>query len=773
MAVAFVSSVMSALTTQSNAETSIQKSFSCVLCAQRKVKCDRSPGGCANCTKARVPCMYKAPPPPRRRKKGERDIDTVARLRIYEEALRQLGIDPAELARQGPSTATSIPKHATGDNGFPSIRKDLLHKTHLPAEAGVLVTNEGRSRYLENGIWVSLQSEFREAREILEESSEDDVERIGLHRDPTKLGLPPFDVEMRRRLWWTIMMLEGFSQKLAGTGTTGTVLMGDVNMPSNVNDSDLFPGMKDAPKKHEGASEMMFFLIRCHVGEFLKRSSDTHTTFDGVWNRLTTREIQVAIKSKAIDELEAMFESKFLRYCDPSIPWHLMCSQLGKSIIFMMRFMAHSTQYYKTDMAQSEKDILFGLALQVIAAQNLVYTMKEMQGFMWHVNLHFQWKAFVYVLSELRYRSEGAGVDKAWAEVEKAHDFHPSFDKELSYRALPIAVSNLTLKAWDAYIARRGVSSTGEPYFIQASKNVPQLSTPDTTSSVTPSDMAGLNSSNVIPNTNSSQTFDWNAAMDFNGDMNMTASLAETVPLDYPETMNWATWDNLLVDFQTTASTEMPIDLSSFVSGNYYDLVITFDSNTYNVHKVIVCTRADFFARSVKFGGEVETSEGKIDLPHDDPDSYDPRLPLGSNRTNATSGDMAHLESIRTTLLCQKYGYAYTYDLPHTYLLLHSKMYTLGDKYDVIGIKDLATEKFKRACAAFWDNETFAAAAHHAFSTTMGDDKGLRDIVNATVSDHMELIRKPEVRTLMIEFGGLSLGILLKKADELGWGVKK
>jgi hypothetical protein len=54
-------------------------------------------------------------------------------------------------------------------------------------------------------------------------------QRIGLHRDPVKLGLLPFDVEMRRRLWWQIMMLEGFSQKLAGTGTGGIILMGDVS----------------------------------------------------------------------------------------------------------------------------------------------------------------------------------------------------------------------------------------------------------------------------------------------------------------------------------------------------------------------------------------------------------------------------------------------------------------------------------------------------------------------------------------------------------------
>ncbi|KAF2028403.1 hypothetical protein EK21DRAFT_90688 [Setomelanomma holmii] len=43
----------------------------CVPCYQRKVKCDRRPGGCMSCTKAQILCSYKARPPPRQRKKAE------------------------------------------------------------------------------------------------------------------------------------------------------------------------------------------------------------------------------------------------------------------------------------------------------------------------------------------------------------------------------------------------------------------------------------------------------------------------------------------------------------------------------------------------------------------------------------------------------------------------------------------------------------------------------------------------------------------------------
>ncbi|KAL5115318.1 hypothetical protein ACEQ8H_006763 [Pleosporales sp. CAS-2024a] len=497
---------------QSSASKITQKFFSCVLCAQRKVKCDRVLSGCMNCAKARVPCIYKAPPPPRRRKKGGRDIDSMARLRLYEDALRRLGVDPDDLVKQavvqqpGEQRLSGIDglqqHHALGPQG----------ESNLGSETGILVSEEGRSRYLENGIWISLQSEFRDTKEILDDSSDQDDadictnvsleqfhpqgtdiffgtatsqsalrplhpdpvqifklwqryldninplvklfhaptvqllisfgsgnldeiprnleallfgiycialesmadsdcisvlgaskysarkrfragaqlalvnaslmktsdmmvlqafvlfilslhnfdariiwvwtgiaqrigQRIGLHRDPAKLSLPPLQVEIPRRLWWQIMMLEGYSQKLAGTGMNGAILMGDVAIPSNVNDSDLFPGMKEAPKEHEGATEMMFFLIRCFTADFLRRTADPKTNFDGLWFKVTTSTIPVAVKDRAIQELEDTFQQKFLRHCDSSISWHFMCSQLAKAIIAMMRFMAHSANY--------------------------------------------------------------------------------------------------------------------------------------------------------------------------------------------------------------------------------------------------------------------------------------------------------------------------------------------------------------------------------------------------------------------------------------------
>jgi hypothetical protein len=102
-------------------------------------------------------------------------------------------------------------------------------------------------------------------------------------------------------------------------------------------------------------------------------------------------------------------------------------------------------------------------------------------------------------------------------------------------------------------------------------------------------------------------------------------------------------------------------------------------------------------------------------------------------------------------------------------MLLHAKLYEMGDKYDVTGLKKLACEKFLRACAIYWNDDHFATAAHYAFITTPEHDQGLRDIVSETISQYMELLNKPAVEALLHEFNGLAVGLLKMRATELGW----
>lgn len=69
----------------------LTRGHSCVLCQQRKVRCDKQKP-CANCVKAQVECRVVPPQPPRRRKKKPHERDLIERLKKYENLLSQHGV---------------------------------------------------------------------------------------------------------------------------------------------------------------------------------------------------------------------------------------------------------------------------------------------------------------------------------------------------------------------------------------------------------------------------------------------------------------------------------------------------------------------------------------------------------------------------------------------------------------------------------------------------------------------------------------------------------
>ena len=108
----------------------------CVLCQQRKVKCDRN-DPCGNCTKARVQCISPPTLPARRRKKRFPEAELLARLRRYEEHLKKYGADIDAINRDGgsdgPTAISSTIKVSPSESPIYeavrplSVRRSLKH----------------------------------------------------------------------------------------------------------------------------------------------------------------------------------------------------------------------------------------------------------------------------------------------------------------------------------------------------------------------------------------------------------------------------------------------------------------------------------------------------------------------------------------------------------------------------------------------------------------------------------------------------------------------
>ncbi|KIX96500.1 uncharacterized protein Z520_07766 [Fonsecaea multimorphosa CBS 102226] len=275
---------------------------------------------------------------------------------------------------------------------------------------------------------------------------------MGLHRDGTNLGVSPFETEMRRRLWWQITTLDFRSAELSGSGRSGEFSLSDTLVPSNVNDEDIYPEMKEPPISHTRPTEMISCLLRCELGNYWKEKFRQRSNVALEVLRIDSpSSTYLEERDSFINELEQRLEEKFLRYCDPSNPIQFMAIIIGRGAINSMRLMAHHPRKWPNgkEIPAAEKEYLWNVSMSLFEGVNLAHSSKQLRRFMWHTRVFFVWQAFIYILSELKERTLGDDVDKAWQEIDEIYRHHPQFVTDYK-KPLHVAVGSLCLKAYSA-----------------------------------------------------------------------------------------------------------------------------------------------------------------------------------------------------------------------------------------------------------------------------------------------------------------------------------
>ncbi|KAK4140771.1 putative C6 transcription factor [Dichotomopilus funicola] len=318
----------------------------------------------------------------------------------------------------------------------------LLQAPSLPLlQALILFLIPSRTRFHPTTYWLLTGTAVRLAQ------------RLGIHRDGAALGLPPFETEMRRRLFYTLMPLDARASQFAGMGAPVWPGGWDTRPPRNVNDIDIWPGMKDGevPVERKGVTEMVFCLARvCVGGYFLQSDAHGHGPMMGQFR-------DAAAASEMADRAEAEVEEKFLRYCDVVNPLHFLTACMVRAGIATLRLrivLPHANPGADTDADPGAVKEAFSLAMKILKSDDTLCSHPGLQKYWWHTGSFFvwgTWDAFIFVLTTLLKRRglvRAEEVREAWDGVEAMYRHH----EELvgSKRALYRALRRLTVKAWDA-----------------------------------------------------------------------------------------------------------------------------------------------------------------------------------------------------------------------------------------------------------------------------------------------------------------------------------
>lgn len=301
------------------------------------------------------------------------------------------------------------------------------------------------------------------------------AEGMGLHRDGSFLRLPPFETEIRRRIWWQLKILDGDSAELSGSDKFGAFDADPRNpkLPSNINDDELYPRLTLLPMTTDRATDIIFCALRFELRSYwtTRALKQREQGKDDWFSNSYGSNAVMNERDKAVDEFEKYLESKYIRYCDPSQPIQLMATLVARAAVSTARLVAHHPRRWRSEelIPEIERRYVWDLSIKGLKQYNMIYTNRELERFSWHAAFYFRWPAFIHILDTLRINPLVQESVQVWHLIDEVYESNPEFVTN-TRKALFVAVGNLCLKAHDAreaVSAKEGKPIPQIPSYIQ------------------------------------------------------------------------------------------------------------------------------------------------------------------------------------------------------------------------------------------------------------------------------------------------------------------
>lgn len=294
--------------------------------------------------------------------------------------------------------------------------------------------------------------------------------RAGLHRDGTSIGMPPFETELRRRLWWHMVQLDFRTSDLLGLRPSLDLYIGDTKPPANIEDCDIWPDMPHPPEERKGITSLVIFRVRCDIMHFLRHLTSPSSNDLG-WEVLSNPEVPTQDKDRMIRDLEDLLESKYLRYCDPCEELHTFTSIIIRSVLCRMKVLAHNPRHFaqrNVQLPESERDIIFVNAVKLLEYAAMIRNNPVFHKFMWRTSATYMWDTILYVLIAARHRKAGPEIERIWHLIGVLISAYPDAFGH-SAAAVHSALSKWIPEVWSEYAAAataQGLSRPMPPQYI-------------------------------------------------------------------------------------------------------------------------------------------------------------------------------------------------------------------------------------------------------------------------------------------------------------------
>ena len=297
---------------------------------------------------------------------------------------------------------------------------------------------------------------------------------LGLHRDGASMGVPPFEAEIRARIWWQLKMHDFRATELIGLAKFRSLNPVDETCkpPANINDNELYPGMLSPATPSTKLTDMTFLVFKTELANFARRQETKMRRQEKNTNYLddiAARSNQKT-KEKLVEELEEVLEGKYLRYCDPAQPLQLLTMLVARSSVNVVRFLTHHPRRWANQerTPKSEQEYIWKTSIALLEQYGITQSDRRLHGFAWYSDYYLHWHVLIHVLDTLRAEPLRNDSQKAWRLIEAMYRYNPDMTSSTK-KPIHVAVGNLCLNAFNVYEAalmHEGMNISKEPDYI-------------------------------------------------------------------------------------------------------------------------------------------------------------------------------------------------------------------------------------------------------------------------------------------------------------------
>ncbi|KAJ9634480.1 hypothetical protein H2204_006305 [Knufia peltigerae] len=332
------------------------------------------------------------------------------------------------------------------------------------------------------------------------------AQRLGIHYESinTKCG-GLLEAEMRRRLWWSLVIFDHRICELSDYKTTMLSPTWDCKTPLNINDSDIRAEMTTTPIPHDRPSETLFAVVRSEMSDFVRHTSFHLDFTNPALKGLATtnhnhinHNVDSSGHGDELSTLENLMESKHLRFCNPENPLHFMTVWVTRGHLARNRLLDHHSRHsslmssntttttstnhsnsntnpspnshsnpntphssHHLESSAQQHDSAMTYAMRMLECDTRLMTSPLTKGYAWYMHNYFPFPAYIHIVRSLEKRPTQKHADQAWSVMSDNYDARFS---EVADDDNPLfkVFSGAILQAWDARVAATSNSDTGE-----------------------------------------------------------------------------------------------------------------------------------------------------------------------------------------------------------------------------------------------------------------------------------------------------------------------